>query len=56
MVRIALAKIRLDTSPTPIGRTPGHLSNAISLDANKGERLIRSTNVDAIRLATEAKD
>lgn len=34
-VRIALATILLGTSPIPIGRTPGHLSKGINLQATK---------------------
>ena len=34
--RTAFAMIRLAVSPMPMGRTPGHLSRAISLQARKG--------------------
>ena len=43
--RMALLKIRLEMSPTPIGLTPGHLSKAMSLQATRGLRGSGSTKL-----------
>ena len=52
--RIALLRMRLTTSPIPIGLTPGHLSMAISLQAISGCRGSGSTKLELILLAVLA--
>ena len=52
---MALQIMRRTTSPTPTGRTPGHLSRAISRQATKAVRPLGSTRVVEMRLAREAK-
>ena len=54
MVRITFSTIRHSTSPTPIGRTPGHLSNAIDLEATNALRPMGSTYEVHIPLPTKA--
>ena len=51
---VTFPTIRLRTSPTPIGRTPGCLSSAISLQAVNALRLFGSTSSVLIRLASRA--
>ena len=52
--RTALAIIRLTVSPIPMGRTPGFLLSAISLQAMRGEMLFGSTRHVQRRLAVAA--
>ena len=52
---MALLRIRLETSPTPIGLTPGHLSKAISLQATRDLRGSGSTKLEQILRAVLAK-
>ena len=47
--------MRLATSATPISRTPGHFSNAISLQAVKTDRPSGATNSVHRRRATSAR-
>ena len=54
MARIAFPTIRHATSPIPIGRTPGHLSNVINLEATNALRPMGSTYEVHIRLPTKA--
>ena len=54
--RTALVMMRLAVSPMPMGRTPGHLSRAISLQARSGPRPSGSTREEQSRFATSARD
>ena len=55
VLAMTLQIMRRTTSPTPTGRTPGHLSRAISRQATKAVRPLGSTRVVEMRLAREAK-
>ena len=55
MERMALLMILLDVSPTPMGRTPVHLSRAITRLAVSGASTSASTYVVHSCLATKAK-
>ena len=48
--------MHLAVSPMPMGRIPGHLSRAISLQARSGPRLSGSTREGESRFATSARD
>ena len=52
---MAFARILRGTSPILIGRTPGFLSNGISLQATKGARKAGSISEVARQQATDAK-
>lgn len=52
---MVLEMIRLATSPTPIGQTPGFLSRAMRREPRSGARLCGSTYSVHIRKATPAK-
>ena len=54
MARMAFPTIYRVPSPIPIGRTPGHLSNAINLEATNALRPMGSTYEVHIRLPTKA--
>ena len=54
VARMAYPMIRCVTSPIPIDRTPGHLSNAINLEATNALRSIGSIYEVHIRLPTKA--
>ena len=54
MVRMALPITFLETSPIPIGRTPGHLSMATNLLAVSGLNDSGSTREEQILLAVHA--
>ena len=54
VARMAFPMIRHATSPIPIGRTPGHLSNAINLEATNALRPMGSTYEVLIPLPTKA--
>ena len=51
---MAFPTIYRATSPIPIGRTPGHLSNAINLQATNALRPMGSAYMVHIRLTTKA--
>ena len=53
-VAIALPMIRRAVSPIPIGRTPGHLSRAISRQEMRADSPLGSTRLVLIRLAVAA--
>ena len=52
---IAFPIILLAVSPMPMGRTPGHLSKAMSLQATKADSPLGSTKLVLSRLATAAR-
>ena len=56
MERIALARIILTFSQTPIGLTPGDLSSAIRRQTSRAERPLGSTNVEQRHLANKANE
>ena len=54
VARMGVPLIYRATSPIPIGRTPGHLSNAINLEATNALRPMGSTYEVLIPLPTKA--
>ena len=55
VVAMALPMILLTVSPMPMGRTPGHLSKAMSRHATKADRPLGSTRFVLSHLATAAR-
>ena len=55
VVTMALPMILRTISPMPMGRTPGHLSRAMSLQATKADSPLGYTKQVLSRLATAAK-
>ena len=55
VVAMALPMMLRTVSPISMGRTPGHLSKAISRHATKADRPLGSTKVVLSRLATAAR-